>query len=401
MKVMAVTTFLPVPMDSGDPVRVLNVLRSLQDVCELTVVAVERRDTTDDHIAELRELLNAADVETFPLTPRRLVSNRRSYKIWRGLRAVARICPPWVMAHWSRPAHRFVANNSASFELVILLGEGAGSYARASRAAVLWDKSNVLGASYRSAIFELESASQRMKAAISWPLCVRYESRTLRSCDHIWTTSEEDGRRLEELYRRTPRAVIKSVAPDTIQRRSKIDLDSKVLYWMSSFAYAPNVDGLRRFLNASRHVLTANGYRLRVAGYGATAEHEAWLRSEAAVDFIGFADDLSASADGVSAGIVPLWSGAGVKLKTLTLMKMGVPVLATPVAMEGISHDLAAAVVGTPEDFSALLADWASLRSRLSVVSERAANEVEIQHSVGNLRESIASEIRALEGVIA
>jgi glycosyltransferase involved in cell wall biosynthesis len=55
------------------------------------------------------------------------------------------------------------------------------------------------------------------------------------------------------------------------------------------------------------------------------------------VDVLGFVEDLDGVLAGASAAVVPVWKGAGIKMKTLVLMGAGLPVVSTPVGMEGIA----------------------------------------------------------------
>ncbi|MEH3054948.1 MAG: glycosyltransferase family 4 protein, partial [Patulibacter minatonensis] len=55
------------------------------------------------------------------------------------------------------------------------------------------------------------------------------------------------------------------------------------------------------------------------------------------IDVLGFVDDLDALLAESSAAVVPVWKGAGIKMKTLTLMGSGLPVASTTVGLEGIA----------------------------------------------------------------
>lgn len=397
MKILALTTFLPVPLDQGDPVRVLNVLKALADAADLTVLAVRRRDTSSAHEEELRDQLSAASVEIFDLSPEWASQRPRTWKLARGVLGVVRRRPPWILNHASRDARRRLYEISAGFDLVVLLGEGAGHYASASRTRTLWDKSNVLVASSRAAVNDLDDASQRLKALLSWPLGAGFEKAALAHVQDVWVTSEADAERLQAHYRRTPLAVVKSVAPE-VHSVAEIDPGSSVFYWMSSLAYPPNLDGLVRMLDAAAPGMSERGQTLRVVGSGGNADIERKLERFGVVDFVGYAEDLAESARGVSAAVVPLWAGAGVKLKTLTLMNLGIPVIATPVAMEGIDHDLAWEIAHDPSDFELLMAKPRDPDAVLRH-STRVREAIGFQHSVDALRRQVATEVGRIEAM--
>jgi len=170
---------------------------------------------------------------------------------------------------------------------------------------------------------------------------------------------------------------------------------------MSSLAYPPNVDGLLMFLDAARDALQRRHIRVRVVGFGAPATLERRLLAEESVDYLGFVDNLVESADGVAAAIVPLWSGAGVKLKTVTLLSMGIPVIATPVAMEGISADAALLIAETPADFARVVDQFDSLRPHLTSAGANGARIAASDHSTEALKASVSEQLRTLTEELA
>lgn len=107
--------------------------------------------------------------------------------------------------------------------------------------------------------------------------------------------------------------------------------------WLGSLQYAANVDGLVRFVREAWKPLGRDGLRLRVAG--SPTETVGSLDGLPGVELEGFVPDLGDFMAGLDAAVVPLWQGAGVKLKTLSFMAAGVPVAATPVALEGIEGE--------------------------------------------------------------
>jgi len=177
----------------------------------------------------------------------------------------------------------------------------------------------------------------------------------LSAVDQVVVTSHEEAERLARYFGTLPTTVIPSAvaAPSELPH---VDYQSRTLLWLSTMSYLPNWDGLLRFLQANHDFLHRDGYTIRVVGAGATRGQVETLRGFACVDYVGYAADLVTACDGVSAGVIPVWSGAGVKLKTLTMISLGIPVVATPVALEGIPHEVAARVATTPEGFADAIA---------------------------------------------
>lgn len=369
-RVLAVATFLPWPQNHGDALRRLMLLEALADVAELTALCVHREDSTPADVQALRLRLPGSRVEDFPLWQPEL--NTRRAKLERvGLGAVTGT-PPWVFRQWSRDLAEALPGEALreDYDVVVLVGEPAGRYARFfPRSRVVWDKSNVLTSSYVDAVRTSSSLHGRVVAALSTPVSYVFERRVLGHVDDVWVTSADEAVRFRQLFRREPAGTLPS-ATNPRSHAPGVDLNSRTYLWMSTFGYRPNWEGLLRFLDAAAPTAADSGLRLRVVGAEATPEQQEHLRRYPFVDFLGYVPELADACEGVAAAVVPVWAGAGVKLKTLTLMGLGLPVFATPVAMEGIPHDAAVAVRSSAQGLVRALLE-SDLRTLASAV-ERA-----------------------------
>ena len=350
-RALAVVTFFPWPLDHGDALRRLMFLEALAADTQLTVVALERADTTPEDVAGLRERLPGVEIEVLPLWQQRM--DRASARLARLARGAVTGRPPLLYQQWHPELARRVAEISAAsdFQLAVLIGSYAGVCADTVRARhVVLDTSNIMTASELDAVRTLSSPLAKLRAAVMLPMQYVYERRTFPRVDRVVVTSDEEGQRLRRFFGDRPTVTLKS-ANYPQETAPGVAPDGRTLLWLSTFNYPPNWDGLLRFLRAAGPGLAADGWTLRVAGAGASDAQVEKLRSLSFVEYVGFAESLADACDGVTAAVVPVWAGAGVKLKTLTFLGLGVPVVATPVALEGIPHEAAAWVAPTPEDF--------------------------------------------------
>lgn len=347
-RVLALTTFFPWPQDHGDALRRMLVLEALESCSDLTALVVRRPETTDSQVEELRQRLARSVVHVFGLSP----VAAPGAKGRRALHGVLRATPPWVYKQWSEDLRQHLGQHRANeYDAVVLVGEAGAAYLRhLPRGRLILDKSNVLLASELDAIRTVRGWRGRLRPAITLPFTARFEWASVGRADEVWVTSADEAGRLRRHFTAAKVSVIPSAVP-SLGRASGLDRSSRTLLWMSTFGYTPNWDGLTRFLAANGEHLAGSGYTLRVVGAGATDAQIRFLQSQACVDYRGFAPDLRQACRDVALAVVPVWSGAGIKLKTLTLMALGVPVVATPVALEGIPHEAAAMVAGSPGDF--------------------------------------------------
>lgn len=104
--------------------------------------------------------------------------------------------------------------------------------------------------------------------------------------------------------------------------------------FFGNFEYGPNLEALQFLCHVLAPALAPEGIRFRVAGPSVTAKSR-MLRVPPNVEIHGFQDDIEAFASDCDFGILPLFHGEGILLKTLTLMGYGMPLVATTKAAAG------------------------------------------------------------------
>lgn len=327
MRLVAVTNQFPLPLDAGGPLRFYGLTKALSEAHDVHLLARARHHTTDALVREMEADIGGP-VEVFrPPAPPGFAG--------RWGRALAGGTPPWVRAQHSDALAERLRALAPEADAVVLLDDYAGDYARfvAGRAPVVVDKSNVLGWTVNAAA-PASGARGLLLSRLSVQLVRRFEGRYVRLARALIVSSEEESNRLEALYGRSADAVV----PSAVELPSALSAPNgePAVGWLGIHAYEPNVDGLVRFVEEGWEPLGRQGCRLLVAG-GDPPPPVRQLERFTGVELLGFVESLDDLFSSVSAAVVPLWQGAGVKLKTLTFMAAGVPVAATPVALEGIA----------------------------------------------------------------
>ncbi|GAA5185120.1 glycosyltransferase [Rugosimonospora acidiphila] len=340
MELTVVSTYFPLPADRGDPVRVLMMLRALSRVRGYTLSVVRRPETTGEQVARLRELLPGVEVRDFPATPYRL---GRLGPAGRYPEALAAGLPPWVRTRYSAALHADLRTRTGAG---LAIGEAAGAYFPGTGLRWHWDKANVLSASARQDAREAPGFVDRLRARYLTRVSGGFESRALSRAATVSVTSTEESARLARYHGRAADVTLPSCVeiPAGHLPRPR----ERTLVWLGSFAYRPNVLGLLRFLDEGWAALHRVGYTMTLVGSGPSAGLRHAVAAHPGVELAGYVEDLAPVLAPARAAMVPLWSGAGVKLKTLTLLAHAVPVFATPAGAEGIPPSLAVRVADSP-----------------------------------------------------
>ncbi len=347
MDLTVVVTFFPLPQDRGDPIRVLMMLRELARVRPYELLVVRRPETTDPDVARLRALLPGVTVRDFAAAPYRL---NRLGPIGRYQESMFHGLPPWVRTRYSRDLHEALRRRTG---VGLAIGEAAGAYVRDTSLRWPCPSANVLAASSQQDIDEASGAARRLRARYLARISAAFEREVLACCQTVSVTSAEEADRLARAYGRTADFTLPSCVPLPVGHVPRpVD---RHLVWLGSFSYRSNLLGLHRFLAEGWPRLRDAGYRLELVGSGLTRSVRDGLTRYGGLEVTGWAPDLSPVLARARAAVVPLWSGAGVKLKTLSLLAHSVPVFSTPTGLEGVPPTDATRRADTSEGLAAAI----------------------------------------------
>lgn len=274
------------------------------------------------------------------------------YKATRWARAVATSAPTWISGTVVPALAQRFSELAPHHDRVVLLDDYsavyldvlAGNLARFP--PVVIDKHNVMGASSAE---ERSGVRTVPRLRFDLHLVRRFERRATQRASAVIVTSEEEADRAVALYGCPRPSVVRSgveIPPSPWRPTS-----SSSVLCLANFHYRPNRDGVVAFVRDGWPEL-ADEANLNLVG-SAPAEVAA-LDGQHHIRVRGFVEDLSSVVMDAAVGIAPLWAGAGVKLKTLTMLAAGMPVVATPVALEGIdAHDgVHCLVAATPAEMA-------------------------------------------------
>lgn len=189
-----------------------------------------------------------------------------------------------------------------------------------------------------------------------------YEAQMLDEFDLILAITENDAARFKAINPRSAARMIvvpagtnlpTALPPAPQQAGSTIHL-----IHIAAMDWLPNQGGLRWLRDEVLPLLDAMGldYHLDVIGKNMPEEFKAMSGPRVTVH--GFVQDLQALTSAAHIALVPLKVGSGMRVKILDYWAMGIPVVATPVAAEGLARDASpiVALAEDPESFSRAVA---------------------------------------------
>lgn len=331
MRILFLTSDFPYPPDSGGRIKTHSLVQHLRARHNLRLLSF-RRGPLDAR--QERWASETGDVHTVPLLRgRNLINLVRSYvsglplSIERnrhplmadavrtacaGIDAI--FCDGWLMAQYVPSA----------WPGLKLLHEHNAEY-------VLWQRQAAIERNpLRRWLVHLEC--RRVKS---------YEASLLPRFDYVFAVSQQDRLALQRIGGDPARIdVLPNIPdPDLLQRPPlRFQSSEPLVLYFGTLSWLPNLQGLDRLL---RHVWPAVRQAcptaaLAIAGRGAPATLERAARRTPGVLFLGPVDDPEPLYRRARVFVEATPSGGGTKLKVLNAMARGLPVAASPQAIEGI-----------------------------------------------------------------
>jgi GT2 family glycosyltransferase/glycosyltransferase involved in cell wall biosynthesis len=114
-------------------------------------------------------------------------------------------------------------------------------------------------------------------------------------------------------------------------------LQRQDIVFVGGYQHTPNVDAVRYFAEEVMPLLRLRLPGVRFLVVGSNPPDELYELAAEDIVIVGFVEDLPTFLDAVRVSIAPLRFGAGIKGKIGTAMALGLPVVATQIAVEGMN----------------------------------------------------------------
>jgi sugar transferase (PEP-CTERM/EpsH1 system associated) len=376
MRILWLSHMVPYPPKGGMLQRAFHLVRELASRDEVKLLCFNQRallptqTAVESALGVLRQFVDVVDVLDIPSNTRRFGRQRlaagsylrgRSYTVeWLRSTAYARAVSSAIRQHSPDLVH-FDTISLAQFR------ELAGD-----RPCVL-NHHNIESMMMQRRADVEQHPLKRHYFATEGRRLREYEQKLAPAFDLHLTCSELDAQRLRE------------IAPDvkTAEVPNGVDLDyfrpapgataeeARSLIFAGGLNWYPNVSAVKFLVNKVWPLVRSEFADAKLTIIGRSPPQ--WLK-DAAVDprlqVLGFVDDVRPYMDKASVYVCPIFDGGGTKLKVLDAMAMGKPLVANPIAVEGIEaephkHWIPA---NEPHEFAAAIArlfDDASLRQSL------------------------------------
>ncbi len=356
MKILFVGPFLPYPPVAGGHAQIWGWMKRLAAEHELAFAGFYEREREAAGVEEVAKLCAETRVRLRKPTPHAYASFAN--------------VPFAVSELFSKELEADVAGLCRSFrpDVVQFLSPHMAQYRRAIGATPAVVTALEIGFVAEARRIAAATGLTRWRARLEWTRMLAYEAKVFRSADHVIAMSESDGRIVRAVARR---AAVTAVPPGVdralLARRPRRPRPGEVLY-VGHMEHFPNLDGLlflyqdiwprvRRACVEAHLTVAGGGLREELAR--AAPEVLAAMEGDTSVTLAGFVPDLRAQMGESAVLAAPLRLGGGVRNKVIEAMAVGLPVVATRRAAEGLSVHSGRELLlaDEPEEFAARLVE--------------------------------------------
>lgn len=170
------------------------------------------------------------------------------------------------------------------------------------------------------------------------------------SAEQVWTLTDYDNKYFSQLTG-ISRTKTFGIAPSSTQPQNKLVSKSFDIGILGSWSWKANIEALEWFIQNVYPYLPIN-LSIHVAGKGAD-----WLRDKYPnIYYRGVVPDAQEFMAQAKVVVIPTQSGGGIQIKTLDAIASGSQIVATPVALRGISQPPSTVKLAThPKEFADLI----------------------------------------------
>lgn len=203
--------------------------------------------------------------------------------------------------------------------------------------ANLWVDFHDLNSRYAAREARHGSKRQALGAFIQGRVFRRQEIRLASRADYVTAAGFVDA---QELDKRVEHGVIWMPNPVKVVKRDKRDSYSRTAGMIADFRYGPNIEARKTLIESWWPILASEGWNLVIAGHDSTRGP-----TPHGVKSLGYVESPRAFYESIDISLAPLRLGGGIKVKIIESLGYGVPVIASPFAVEGLRSPEAAGVI--------------------------------------------------------
>lgn len=333
-KILYISQMYPYPPDGGGKIKTFQTLWALAQEYEVFAVFVSETQPTRDEPHELEKL--GIKVKVF-YSDRILASVKDDFidLFWHFLHGT----PHYVFQYTHQAAFPYIQNLIGGFNPDVIHVDHlnmAQYLPKEKHEAWILEHHNVETYLYWTRFLYSRKFTRKLYLLIEMILTFFYEWKTLRLFDHVFAISTAEEARLRKIFRIFNVSTQPLVYPAHHIRRKPAE--HPYILFIGNLGWPPNEDAVEWFLRdifplVLREVPSAE---FHVVGKRQPRYEKNWSMLSG-VFLHGYQKSLDPFLSQADVFVLPFQMGGGMRIKSLTAMAASIPIVSTPLGIEGLS----------------------------------------------------------------
>ncbi len=278
-----------------------------------------------------------------------------------------------------------------------VLGQYAGHYRRIP--SILFEH-DIYFQSIASRLEFMTNALEKIQARWEYLRALRFELRLLPQLDRIQVCSRENRDYLASFLPALNGRVDSDNRAGIDTSRYEFRVGGRepfTLLFLGSFRHLPNQEALNWFLRGVFPKVQAAEPRVRLVVVGSDPPPPHSVPDDAAIELVGFVEDVREPLARYAVFLCPILSGSGVRVKLLEAFAAGIPVVSTRLGAEGLAaaDGEICALADEPEAFAQAILDLLADPEKAAELARRARAEVVANRDMRKMTERLVKSYRA------
>ena len=380
-RILFLTQVLPYPLDSGAKIRAYYVLRHLARTHEVTLVSFVRDDddapARADHLASFCQRVHTVPMVRSKMRDaiagiRSVLSNKPIVILRDEVGAMRALLSRLVCTNSYDAIH---ADQTSMAQYALYAQTRIPSGAQRIRTKTVLDVHNALfrvpGQIARGSSGWLTQKIARREARA----LERYERRTYRAFDHLVFVSETDRQALGFAENDPKAHTIPICVSPGEQPMISPSPNPRYVTHLGTMFWPPNIEGVLWFASEVLPLVLARvpDAHFVIVGKRPPSAVRELAATNSAIEVLGYVANPESILAQTAAFVVPLLSGAGMRVKILDAWRWGVPIVSTTLGAEGIAtrHDENILIEDQPSAFAEAVVTLLNQPERQSQLREQ------------------------------
>lgn len=348
MKILMLTPYLPYPLLSGGQIRTYNLLKKLSQKHEITLFALIKDHSERQYIPELEKY--CAKVKVFK-------RSQQPFTVNNILRTIFSTYPFLVIRNYVPETIEAIRHELAANEYDLIHAETfyMMPHLPTTNVPILLVEQTIEYLGYESYAQRVKFPFLRSLLKVDIAKIKRWETFYWNSCDKLIVMSENDRQFIARQIGSPEKIEVVANGVDAewfAQKKRQLPEEPTVLS-VGTFKWLPNVEAVTFLVKEVWPLIKAKvpNARLWIVGNAPTKEVLAFQDKDPLIKVTGGIPDIRDAFKGAQMLLAPVFSGKGTRYKILEAMASETPIVATPIAVEGlgVAHDKEVLISSTAE----------------------------------------------------